>query len=93
MNARELTGAGLVRALRGAAAGPAVARAVAARADTLAAAIAAKHPGATVTVTPREAAEAAVMVSAGGLFAREFGSLASAPDPVIGPAIDEVSGR
>jgi hypothetical protein len=93
MSARDLTGAGLIRTLRNLAAGPAVTRAVARRADELAAAIAARSPGARVTTTPRGANEIVVTASAEGLFVREFGGTATMPDPVIGPAIDEIAGR
>jgi hypothetical protein len=91
MTTRELTGAGIIRALGGVR--PAVTRAVAARGDALAAAIAARAPGAKTTVAPRGAGEVVVTASAPGLFAREFGSRDRAPDPVIGAAIDEMSGR
>lgn len=88
MNSRELTGAGLIRALGGVRA--AAGRAVATRADALATAIAARDPGATVTMVAGGDQEVVVTASAGGLFAREFGSRDGAPDPVIGGAVDAV---
>ena len=91
MNARDLTGAGLIRALGGFRGSAGVTRALAARADQLATAIAAREPGATVTVVPRGAGELTINASAPGLFAREFGSMQGAPEPVIGPAIEDVT--
>jgi hypothetical protein len=88
MTTRDLTGAGIIRALGGFR--PAVTRALAARAGELAAAIAAREPGATATATERGEGEVVVTASAPGLFAREFGGLGTAPDPVIGPAIAEI---
>jgi len=93
MSARDLTGAGLIRVLRGLAAGQAVARAVESRAEALATAIAARRPGAAVSVMPRGAGEVVVTAAAEGLFAREFGSRAAPPDPVVGAAIADLARR
>jgi hypothetical protein len=91
MTTRDLTGTGIIRALGGFR--PAVRQALAARAGELAAAIAAREPAATVTVTDRGEAEIVVTVSAPGLFAREYGGRDAVADPVIGPAIEGMGGR
>jgi hypothetical protein len=91
MTTRDLTGAGIIRALGGFR--PAVRQALAARAGALAAALAAREPAASVTTTERGEAEIVVTASAPGLFAREFGTRDALADPVIGPAINEMSGR
>jgi hypothetical protein len=91
MTTRDLTGAGIIRALGGFR--PAVRQALAARASTLAATIAAREPGAGVTVMERGEAEVMVTTSAPGLFAREFGGRDAVADPVIGPAVEGMSGR
>jgi hypothetical protein len=91
MTTRDLTGAGIIRALGGFR--PAVRQALAARASTLAATIAAREPGATVAATVRGEAEVVVTASAPGLFAREFGTRNAVADPVIGPTVEGMSGR
>jgi hypothetical protein len=91
MTTRDLTGAGIIRALGGFR--PAVRQALAARAGELAAAIAAREPAASVTAVERGEGEVVVTASAPGLFAREFGTRDAVADPVIGPAVGGMSGR
>jgi hypothetical protein len=91
MTTRDLTGAGIIRALGGFR--PAVRQALAARASTLAAVIASREPGASVVATQRGEGQVVVTASAAGLFAREFGTRDAVADPVIGPAVEGMSGR
>ena len=97
MSALALTGADLVRALAGVAARPAVANAVRAKAEELAAAIEATatqtgHP-VEVRLIPISSGTIDVAVSAPGLFAREFGARDGSADPVVAPAIAHIAGR
>ena len=94
--ALSLTRDDLVRALSGLgdrrvmAPGPAIDRAVAERAAALAREIEeiAGADGVTARVVRRGAATYEIVVSGPGLFAREFGSLTRAAEPVIAAAID-----
>ncbi len=82
MNTLDLTRRDLIRALR-----PAVDGAVRARAEALARRIEDAAPDVTATTEGREDGGTVVTVSGPGLFAREFGSIDQAAEPVIGPAV------
>ncbi len=90
MTALALTGAGLMAALADIAGRPAVTRAVRAKADALAAQIAANAASRGVAVTVEVAPDgngAEVTISGTDLFSREFGSLGGPADPLIAEAI------
>ena len=88
MSGLDLTGADLIRALGDIARRPAVDAAVRDRAEQLAADVARATGGpVTARVLRRGDGNYVVDVSGPGLFAREFGSLAAPPDPVVGPAV------
>jgi hypothetical protein len=93
VSALDLTGADLIRALGDVTKRPAVDGAVRARAEALAGEIERQAGGAptTVRVIRRGPSDYAVTVSAPGLFAREFGSLATPPDPLIGNAVERLA--
>ncbi|HZP20089.1 MAG TPA: hypothetical protein VFB16_07740 [Bauldia sp.] len=94
MSALALTGAGLAAALADIAGRPAVARAVRAKADALAARIAGEAARRGVAVTAETVADgdgARVIVAGPDLFAREFGSLGKPANPLVAEAIAAVS--
>lgn len=86
MSAIELTGANLIRAIGDIAGRPALARAMRAKADALAEAMAEAAP---VETRIADAGDGALLVTAAapGLFGREFGSAARPPRPVIAEAV------
>jgi hypothetical protein len=95
VSARELTGTDLIAAIGAVTGRPAVDKAVHARAEQLAAAIAARAgEGSGIAATVRHVglADYAVEVSGPGLRAREFGSLEGAAEPIVGPAVDAAKG-
>ena len=89
MRGRDLTGADLVRALGGLTRRPAVAAALRARAETLAAAIE-DAGGVTASVAERGAGDFVVTASGPSLFAREFGSLDRPAEPVVAAAVERM---
>jgi hypothetical protein len=86
-DALTITGNDLVRALGGAATLPAVDEAVKAKAEALAARLAAD--GVTTRVLKRGAGAYAVEVSGEGLFEREFGAAGTEAEPALAVAIAE----
>jgi len=86
MSALDLTRGDLIRTLKRIGRRPAVEDAVRATAESLAARIA--ETGVTAQASRRGEGDYVVTVTGPGLFAREFGGVDRAPQPVIGPAID-----
>lgn len=91
MSTLDLTRADLIRALGRIAGRPAVDRAVRAHAETLAGAIGETDAGVTAKILPRGLADYVVVASGPNLFAREFGGMTTAAEPLIGRAIDKIA--
>ncbi len=91
MSALDLTMRDLIRALSRLTARPAIDRAVRERAEAVAKRVEAEAGG-SVTAAVARRGEGAYVVAVSGpdLFAREFGSVDRAPDPVIGPAVEKM---
>jgi len=86
-DALKITGTDLARALARATTSPAVDAAVRARAEDVARDVGNAVEGVTTPVMRRDAGDYVVSIAGQGLFAREFGSVAGPPDPVIAAAI------
>lgn len=92
MSALDLTRGDLIRTLKRFAMRPAVDDAVKTKAEALAARIA-ETGGVTAQASRRGVGDYVVTVSGPGLFAREFGGVDRAAEPVIAPAIDAETDR
>jgi hypothetical protein len=87
VNALDLTTRDLIRALSRLTARPALDGAVRGRAEAVAKRIEATGGNLTVDVVRRGEGAYVVAVSGPDLFAREFGSVDHAPEPIVGPAV------
>ena len=89
MSALDLTRGDLIRALKRIGRRPAVDGAVRAKAEDLAARIAAAG-GVAARASRRGEGDYVITASGPGLFAREFGGIDRAPQPVVGPAVAKI---
>ncbi|MBZ9934997.1 hypothetical protein LB518_01720 [Mesorhizobium sp. BR1-1-16] len=86
-----MSGTDMTRRIMAAARRP-IAAALGGEARRAAGLLAASAPGTSASILPRDGG-ALVTLTGPGLFAREFGALDSASDPVIAPAIGRMKRR